>query len=346
MISDLAKPLLRLRSPSDIVEAVPYLVGFQPEDSLVVLSLRGERLRVGLTARVDLPPAESAERCAREFIGYLKRDNAVRAIVVFYPPSDGPAYPSVSPIADAFTKRLERARIAVADVLCVSDGRWWSLQCTDGDCCPPDGTPVPQGATSVTAATMAVAGQVVLSSRGELEQTIAPVGGVVAAAMEHALRRADIQLADNVATGRLGAVTGETLELFGAIVNHTVASDPGAGAPTLGIDDAARLIVGLGDVHARDEVITWFDGTRGEATLGLVTELVRRALPPWDVPALTVFGWISYLQGNGALAGIALARALAAEPDYYLAQLLDTALTGALNPDVFRSLYSAPNLRG
>jgi hypothetical protein len=71
---------------------------------------------------------------------------------------------------------------------------------------------------------------------------------------------------------------------------------------------------------------------------------VRRALPPWDVPALTVFAWITYLQGDGALAGIALERALVAEPGYYLAQLLDQALTGALNPDVFRSFYSAANL--
>jgi hypothetical protein len=339
MTTDLAKPLLRLRSPSDIVEAVPYLLGFQPADSLVVLSLRGERLRLGLTARVDLPPAASAERCAGEFVGYLKRDNAARAVVVFYPPSDGPSYPSVRPIADAFTKLLKRSRIAVADVLCVSDGRWWSLHCTDDECCRPDGTPVSHGTTSVTAATMAVAGQVVLSSRAELEQTIAPVGGVVAAAMARALPSADIQLADRLMTGERDIVTGETLELFGAIVNSRVTTEPGTGAPTLGIDDAARLIVGLEDVHARDEVISWFDGTWGEATLDLVSELVRRALPPWDVPALTVFAWISYLQGNGALAGIALERALAAEPGYYLAQLLGQALTGALNPDVFRSLY-------
>jgi hypothetical protein len=345
MTTDLAKPLLRLRSPSDIVEAVPYLVGFQPEDSLVVLSLRGERLRVGLTARVDLPPAEEAERCAREFAGYLKRDNAARAVVVFYPPSSGPSYPSVRPIAEALTKRLKRSRIAVADVLCVSDGRWWSLQCTDAECCPPDGTPVSHDTTSVTAAVMAVAGLIVLSSRAELQQTIAPVGGVVAEAMALALPRADLRLADRVATGRLGVVTGETLELFGAIVNRRVTTEPGTGVAPLGVDDAARLIIGLEDVHARDEVIAWFDGAWGEATLDLVAELVRRALPPWDVPALTVFAWISYLRGNGALAGIALERALSAEPDYYLAQLLGQALTGALNPEVFRSAYSVPNLR-
>jgi uncharacterized protein DUF4192 len=191
---------------------------------------------------------------------------------------------------------------------------------------------------------MAVVGQVVLSSRAELEQTIAPVGGLVEVAMTAALTRADIQLADRVMTGQPRAVTGETLELFGAIVNRRVATEPGATDEGLGIDDAARLIVGLEDVHARDEVITWFDGEWGDATRDLVTELVRRAVPPWDVPALTVFAWISYLQGNGALAGIALERALAAEPGYRMAQLLDQALTGALNPDVFRALYNAPNL--
>jgi len=346
MTTDLANPLLRLRTPSDIVEAVPYLVGFQPADSLVVLSLRGERLRVGLIARVDLPAASSAESCAREFTGYLKRDDATRAIVVFYPPSGGPSYPSVRPIADAFTKRLKRSRIAVADVLCVCDDRWWSLHCTDDDCCPPGGTPVSHSTTSVTAATMIVAGQVVLSSRAELEQTIAPVGGVVKAAMAHALWRTEIQLANRVMTGQRSAVTGETLELFGGIVHRRITTEPGTCDGALSIDNAARLIIGFDDVQARDEVITWFDGAWGDATRDLVTELVRRALPPWEVPPLTVFAWISYLQGNGALAGMALDRALTAEPDYSLAQILDQALTGALNPDVFRALYRAPNLLG
>jgi Domain of unknown function (DUF4192) len=343
MTADSAKPHVRLRSPSDIVDAVPYLVGFQPADSLVVLSLRGERSRLGLTARVDLPAASSAKACAREFVGYLKRDHAARAIVVFYPPSGGPTYPSLRPLAGALTKQLERARIEVAEVLCVCDGRWWSMYCADADCCPPDGTPVDSGGTSVAAAVMTVAGQVVLSSREELEQTIALVGGVVRTAMAYALPRADADMAARIVAGHRVAVTAESLDLFRAAVHRQLAANEGGKADALSVDDAARLIVSLEDVNARDEILTWFDGEWGEATREVLSELARRAVPPFEVPTLTVLAWVSYLQGEGALAGIALDRARAVEPDYLLAQLLDQALRAPLNPEVFRGLSLAAN---
>ena len=50
------RPILRLTRPGDIAAAVPALCGFAPQDSVVVLSLRGSRRRLGVTVRVDLPP--------------------------------------------------------------------------------------------------------------------------------------------------------------------------------------------------------------------------------------------------------------------------------------------------
>src|ERR1019366_9349241 len=128
--------------------------------------------RLGLTARVDLPPPEGADACAGDFVGYFERNHATRAIIVFYPPSGGPSHPSVRPIADAMTARLARARIEVADVLCVGDGRWWSLCCDDDACCPSGGTPMSGGGTSAIAVTMAVQGRLALDSRNELVRTI------------------------------------------------------------------------------------------------------------------------------------------------------------------------------
>ena len=231
-----------------------------------------------------------------------------------------------------------RARIDLVDVLCVADGLWWSLHCTDAECCPPDGTPVDRDGTSVAAAVMTVAGRVVLSSRKELEHTLDPVGGVIRAAMAYALPRADLALADRVLAGQQIAVTAETVELFRAAVRDRVATSGAARSEDPSIETAARLIVGLEDVHARDELLTWFDGAWGEATRDVLNELARRTVPPFEVPTLTLFAWISYLQGSGALAGIALERALAIEPDYRLALLLDHALRAPLNPEVFRGL--------
>ncbi|HEX6075419.1 MAG TPA: DUF4192 family protein, partial [Micromonosporaceae bacterium] len=44
---------LRLRSASDLLAAVPYLIGFHPSDSLVLVGF-GDRM-VRFLARADLP---------------------------------------------------------------------------------------------------------------------------------------------------------------------------------------------------------------------------------------------------------------------------------------------------
>lgn len=336
-----ALPRFKLKTPSDIVDAVPYLLGFQPHDSLVVLSLRGERKRVGLTARVDLPPPELAAQCARDFVGYLTRDRAAYAIAAIYPPSDGRVHPSVQPLADALTEQLRRAGIEPVEAVCVGDGRWWSLLCMNEACCPSEGTPIDAASTSACAAALTYAGIAVLGSRDELVRTIAPVTGVVRVAMDYALTRVAEELAARVPAGIGDEVARESLVLWRAEVAARLAAEVGH-ITDLSVDDAARLILGLVDVRVRDQVLTWYDGPRGEATRGLLAELVRRASPPFDVPPLALFAWICYLQGNGSLAGIAIDRALAADSDYGMAQLLDQALVGALDPAVFQSALRDP----
>ena len=341
MKKEAALPRFKLKTPADIVDAVPYLLGFQPHDSLVVLSLRGARKRVGLTARVDLPLPELAEQCARDFVGYLTRDTAAFAIVAIYPPSDGRAHPSVQPLADALTDGLRGAGIEPVEVVCVGDGRWWSLLCVNDACCPVDGTPIGEGGTSACAAAMTYAGVSVLESRDELVRTIAPVTGAVQVAMDYALAQVAEELADRADLGHRAYDARESLLLWRAEVAARMAAEVGQ-VTELGVDDAARLILGLVDVRVRDQVLTWYDGERGEATRGLLIELVRRASAPFEVAPLALFAWICYLQGNGSLAGIAIDRALAADPNYGMAQLLDQALVGALDPAVFQSALRDP----
>src|SRR4051794_41800677 len=58
-------PVLRLSSSDDVLAAVPYLLGFHPERSLVVLGLAGPKGRLGVTMRMDLDgmsPGEMARR--------------------------------------------------------------------------------------------------------------------------------------------------------------------------------------------------------------------------------------------------------------------------------------------
>jgi hypothetical protein len=335
-----AKPV-RLHTPADIVDAVPHLVGFQPADSLVFISLRGARSRLGLVARFDLPEPRYAEECVEYMAGHLAGDGANRALFVFYPPTDGTANESVQAIFGVLSKRFPTETIELADAICVYDDRWWSLLCKDSECCPAEGTAIDRVSTSTLAAEMAVQGHVTLGSREELDRTLDPVGGLAAAAMTYALMRSTEEFASRVVAGGLDELEDEALALYRAAVEARVSAD--GAVPALTTDDAARLIVALADVNVRDEILTWVDDEWGRATQALFAELVTRAMPGFEAAPLTVLAWLSYLNGNGALAGMAIDRALDADPDYNLALLIDSALTGGLNPQRLRPMID--NLR-
>jgi hypothetical protein len=327
-------PILKLRTPLDIVDAVPHLVGFQPEDSFVCLSLRGARKRLGVVSRIDLPPARYSRQCASHTARYLKHDGAACAIAVFYPTDEGPANNRVVALLDALAKALDKQSIDLVEALCVYNGRWWSLLCENDECCSPEGTFIDQDRTSLVAAQMAVNGRVVFKSRTELEQTVQPIRDAAANEMRDALERARSSIDARVADGRRAEVAAESITLYGeAVQRRQVVEET---VPPLSPDDAARLIAALGDVLVRDQILTWADGDRAEALQRLLAELAPRAMKGFEAPVLTVYAVSCYVGGSGALAGIALERARTADPDYNLARLVDDALLRCINPEVLR----------
>jgi hypothetical protein len=253
---------------------------------------------------------------------------------VFYPPTDGLSHPSVQPLADALTRHLARLHIEIKEMLCVSDGRWWSLLCANEACCPSAGTPISPDRTSVCVAELTMRGAVALESREALERTLDPVGGFVNLAMSRALPKARADAAvDLLKRGQVAEI--EMLEVYRAAVDARRAPD-GVVAVPLEIDQAARMIAALDDKIVRDEILCWFGGDKGEALRALLVDLVRHAVPPHHVAPLTTLAWVSYLRGDGGFAGIALDRALAADRGYYLAQILDQVLRKPVDPEVFR----------
>lgn len=130
-----ATPTIRLRSPGEIVSAVPYLLGFSADRSLVVVALRGKR--VVLTCRVDLPDVED-EHCSRSVVEALERSAADRALLVAYDPGRGATAEALT----AMSRRLERAGLRVLERISVVGDRWFDEGCKDERCCPPEGVPV------------------------------------------------------------------------------------------------------------------------------------------------------------------------------------------------------------
>ena len=128
-------PVVRLTSPGEIAAAVPHLCGFVPTESLVAVSLRGERRRIGLTLRFDLPFADDGtEAAADEVAGRLAHDGAGSMVLVVYTDAAGerPREALVRAVIDA----AELHGITVMEALLVRAGRWSSYTCCAPDCCP------------------------------------------------------------------------------------------------------------------------------------------------------------------------------------------------------------------
>ena len=71
---------LRLTSPGELIAAVPFLLGFQPQRSVVLMAL--QQRRIGLTERLDLPDPGQELAAAAAMLRPLLRDQADSALLI------------------------------------------------------------------------------------------------------------------------------------------------------------------------------------------------------------------------------------------------------------------------
>ena len=77
-----AAPTVRLRSPGEIVSAVPFLLGFVPEASVVVIALRGRRMV--LTCRADLDDVVGDSGPPETIVAAVRRSGASDVLLIGY----------------------------------------------------------------------------------------------------------------------------------------------------------------------------------------------------------------------------------------------------------------------
>jgi hypothetical protein len=323
MTSTSSKPVARLSSPGDIVAMIPSLCGFWPRDSVVVLSLRGPRRRLGLTIRLDVPPAAAEEQAAALLAERAAADGAAAVAVVVFGSAQRRG------LIDAVTAACEQRALEVMEALHVDDGRWTSYAC-DRPCCPVEGTPVPAPSPLVEAQ-CALDGRVVLGSREELVRSLAPPSLLQARACEQALDAASEEWLEMRQVDGLEAARTADLERARAVL------DAVARGGSIDLANAASFAVALHDVLVRDEVATWAL-KRSDALLALTEQVVRLTVPPFDAPVCTLLAWICYARGDGSRVNVALDRALDSDPGYPLALLLRTALDSAVPPREVRKI--------
>lgn len=307
---------------------VPQLCGFVPTESLVAVSLRGPRKRVGLTLRMDLTDRELDVQ-AQDLAVRLERDGAAEVLLVLYTEQGGGPRPRAALVA-AVTAALDSRGIRLQEALLVRAGRWSSYLCSSRRCCPPEGTAITSApAVELLAAAAVLDGRVVLRDRDELVATLAAPTLLAAAAAEQRLERAFLAWSVD------RAERGPDVVARAAVAAVRAALRCAPDSPRLDDEQSAALAVGLTDLRVRDEVAT-FALDDPDGLLGLLLTLARCTVPPYDVPVCTLVAVVAWTRGDGALANVALDRALTADPDYRMALLLRAGLDGQLPPEAVR----------
>lgn len=325
----------RISGPAELLQAVPYLLGFHPTRSLVLVGLHDERLVV--TARLDLtdaviggiPHAVSAmiRGGSTSFVAVIYEDDD--DFDIDFDEVDDDCEPSLSRwdvVHGALRVELRRLDAQLRDVLVVSADRWWSLTCDDFDCCPVEGRPLPAAPSPFTTAAM-VGGVVALPSRTAVEEQLAPLPDDARAALHPAIVDAERAAVQETVHGRASRWERSVKRAIFRAARE--ADEPGWSGPA---DDlAARFGAALAVTALRDALWLAVDSDRLDGR-ALWRDLGRRLPSPYDAPPLFLFGWASWRAGDGALAGIAADRAVASNPDYHAADLLLAAVSSGVDP--------------
>ncbi len=293
-----------LRGPADLLAVVPFALGFEPEESLVLVTLGGG----GLHARVDLPRTACERREVTATLLQAVRANDVQAAALLAYSPDTVAGPAA---VEQLRVALEGAGVQVVEALRVEGERWWPILDLDGP-----GHPVDLRAHPFTVERV-FAGESVHRSRADLEAWVRPdPDPAVAAAL--------------ASRSRVGEADAETGWLRGVVASYDERGGP------LPADDVARLLRVIAVGELRDHA--WCSLTREAARplLPLWREVTVRAPDEHRASAAACLALCAWLSGDGALAWIAVGRSREVDPGHTLAALVADLLEAAVSPRGWR----------
>jgi hypothetical protein len=322
------RPDFELNRPGALIAALPAVLGFVPENSLVLVSLDGGEL--GSVMRVDLSEGLVDRVGHLAEIAAAAAPEAAIAVIV---DADGAHCPGCneehrhlcSVLAEALSQHeIELWAAHLVDRV-APGGRW---HCVDG--CGSGGA-VDDPSASPLAAAAVLDGRRLYPRRADLQAVIAvddPARSaeLADAVRRHAAKRELAHRADPAGCGRRD------------VENAMAAASRFAGGHTPSGAELARLGCALSDVQVRDTLYALAVGESAGEAESLWALLARTLPPPWRVEALVLLAFSAYARGDGPLAGVSLEAALRCEPGHRMAGMLDTALQSGLKPEHIREL--------
>jgi len=313
-----------LTSPHDLLAAIPFLIGYHPHNSIVMVSLKDDA--VGMAMRIDLP-SEIAQEGYDLLVSHLVREEAEAALIVAYA-EESSADPEN--VLINISAALVRAGIDIKESLIVRNNRFRSMLCSDLTCCPPEGSQVPDLDSSRIAAEHVIAGHPMpFENVDGLVQSIAAVRTSFETGWQ-----------DEVQEFWVSSDTEEIRDLQrdGATAIIDLA---GEYRQSRGAEDrelVARVIGRMSDIQVRDFALGSHSEETADFYWAMWRDLLRIAPRGFVAPIACLFAAMAYERGEGALAHKALDRALHDDDQYSLALLLRRVFTAGWPPHSFTAM--------
>jgi hypothetical protein len=313
-----------LTSAHDLITAIPFLIGFHPTNSIVLISVKDGA--IGLAMRIDLPAqleSDQIDLLAHHFL----RDESEAALLVAYMPDNREDGDS---ILISLGAGLIRNGVEIQESIVVQSGRYRSIICRDVSCCPPIGKSMPDIDSSEIAAEHVIAGiPMPYENISQLIETISadPSSLTLAWASEVSAFAFTDEDPDAAPLRRDGI---ETMDLL--LDDFRM----GYGATNRVL--VARMIGRMSDLQVRDYAM----GVHSEDTYDLYfamwRELLRLSPIGFVAPIACIVAAMAYEAGDGALAQKALDRAFADDEHYPLAALLRRVFNAGWPPESFAAM--------
>jgi len=301
---------LVVRSPDELLAALPHVFGFNPAESVVLVPLTR-----GLpAARVDLPTTGGDREVVRETMSGTYQRHARRgAEVALICVTENRRQAELA--SDHLADGLERAGVSVPLRFWATEDRWTDFSTGQS------GSRTPEVSSRIGAEMVAAGRARPAASRESLAASLVGDRRGVAAELPPARRAAT---SGTLPAERDWAVS--RLERFHQDGNRLTDAD------------AARLLLAIDSISCRD--VLWEDMTRENATAhtALWSDLTRRAPDEVRAPAAALLAFSSWLDGDGAGAWCALDQVPAEQQPYALAGLVASALQNGVHPEVWNEL--------
>ncbi|MBM9460554.1 DUF4192 domain-containing protein [Nocardioides sp. zg-536] len=326
---------LTARAPEDLLAVAPVLLGFWPEESIVMLTFGARR---PFHARLDLPGAGCRSPAVLDEVARLliapARRHAVRHVVLLYFTAEAAGARAVH---RRLVEELDAARIGVVTALVADGHRYRELNRGPAEAVEEgpgdgmaggmgDGTPYDVSAHPFVVEAL-VAGRLRHRDREDLVASLRPDPAAVAAVQAEVERQSAVR--PDVPRDPRG------LRAAGTWVQAVLGELVEAGAPPE-VDELAVLLRVLQVPRVRDAAWTLIRRAEAEAHVRFWEAVVVRCPDALLGPPAALLGWAAWQAGDGARAWAAVDRCRASAPGYGLAEHLARLLSEAAPPEVWQ----------